>query len=250
MVYKCIIVDDSKIARDTLNMHLAKLDQLEIVARCPDALSAQKVLADNNIDIVFSDINMPDLSGIGLLKSLKTPPVFIFISSHAEHAAESFDLDVIDFIVKPISFERVVKSVNKAVEYLALKKAATKTPEAVPESKGDHFFIRESNSLVKLYYTDVAYIESMGHFSKINTIDGKKHITLVNLKNLEKQLPSDVFIRIHKQFIINYRNISSINSYDVTLSDKNNVLLSPLYRQELLNKIGNENIVTRSSTDE
>ena len=251
MSYKCIIIDDSKLARDALKMHLSKMDQLEIVAVCDDGLSAQKVLTTTDIDIVFSDINMPGLSGTSLLKSLKTPPVFIFISSHPEYAVESFDLDVVDFMVKPASFERVVKSVNKAIEYIELKKRSpNKKTELPPDVKDDHFFIRESNALVKLYYADVAYIESMGHFSKIHTIKDKMHIALVNLKNLEKQLPSNIFIRVHKQYIINYHNISSISSYDITILNKYNVLLSQLYRQELLDKIGNEKIVTRTSADE
>src|SRR6202000_362773 len=116
--------------------------------------------------ILFSDINMPDLSGIGLLKSLRTAPVFVFISSHAEYAVESFELDVIDFIVKPVTLERAIKAVNKVVEYIDLKKmsAEKKTEPSLPEVKDDHFFIRESSNLVKLYYADIAYIESMGHF--------------------------------------------------------------------------------------
>jgi two-component system LytT family response regulator len=251
MKYKCIIVDDSELDYDILNMHLAKMDQLEVIASCRDGFSAQKVLASTDVDIVFSDINMPDLSGIGLLKSLRHAPVFIFTSSHAEHAVESFDLDVIDFILKPVTLARVVKAVNKAIEYIELKKRPVDAKtDAMPDTKDDHFFFRESGKLIKLNYADIAYIESMGHFSKIRTISDKIHVTLVSLKNLEKHLPGSFFIRIHKQFIINYHNISSISAADVILADKYPVILSTNYRQDLLDKIGNNKIVTRTSQNE
>lgn len=244
--YKCIIADDNLLERDALAMHLGKLEQLDIVATCEDGHEALKILQnDNDIDIVFSDVEMPDLSGFELLKSLKNAPVFIFISSHGEFAIESYNLDVVDFVVKPVTFPRLLKAVSKAVDYIELKRNAAPHQQAASSPAETYFFIRESNDLVKLAYNDVAYIESMGDFSKIFTIDDHKHITLVSLKNLELQLPAEHFTRIHKQYIINHHHISAITADEVKIAAKYPVPLSQSMRQDLLDKVVTAKVVTR-----
>ena len=243
--YKCIIADDNILERDLIEMHLAKMPQLEILGAYEDGFEAQKFLANAEVDIVFSDIDMPNLNGFGLLKALKNPPVFIFISSHSEYAVESYNLDVIDFIIKPVTFERVFKAVNKAIEYIELKDTVVAKPGTTTFENENYFFIRESNDLVKLAFEDVAYIESMGDFSKIFTLDDKRHITLVSLKNLEAQLSPDYFTRVHKQYIINHHHISAISTDEMTIAHKYTVQLSPSYRPILLDKVVNKKIVTR-----
>jgi two-component system, LytTR family, response regulator len=244
--YNCLIADDNLLERDALEMHLKKMPQLEIVAVCKNGLEALQAITSGNIDIVFSDIEMPELSGFGVLKSLKKAPVFVFISSHGEFAIESYNLDVIDFIVKPVTFERLLKAVNKAVEYLELKSNSTPQLQTVAATENEnYFFIRESNDLVKMLYEEVAYIESMGDFSKIYTVKDKRHITLVSLKNLEIQLPPEHFTRIHKQFIINHHHLTSISGDEVKIADKFLVPVSQSMRQDLLDKVVNKKIVTR-----
>ncbi|RZL44446.1 MAG: response regulator transcription factor, partial [Pedobacter sp.] len=197
------------------------------------------------VDIVFSDIDMPELSGTGLLKTLKTKPLFIFITSHSQYAAESFDLDALDFIVKPATFERLLKATNKAIEYIELRKSANHSVEDTSKSldgSDDYFFFRETKGITKLNYKDVIYIESMGDFSKIYTID-EKHIILVGLKNLEKQLP-EAFSRVHKQYIINVNHISTITSHEVHL--KNFVVpINSASRQELLDRVIDKKTLSR-----
>ncbi len=243
--YKCIIADDNILERDLLEMHVSKMPQLEIVASVADGFEAQQVLANTEVDIVFSDIDMPLLNGFGLVKSLKKPPVVIFISSHAEYAVESYNLDVIDFVVKPVTFERILKSVTKAIEYIELKNAAPTRQVSMTLEKENYFFIRESNDLVKLHFEEVAYIESMGDFSKIFTLQDKRHITLVSLKNLEVQLPTEYFTRVHKSFIINHDHITAISNDEMVIATKFTLPLSPSYRQGLLDKVVNKKIVTR-----
>jgi len=248
--YKCLIADDSPMELDIMEMLVGKIGRLEIVAVCDNSLKAQQILTSQEIDLVFSDINMPELSGIGLLKSLKKAPVFIFASAHTEYAIESYDLNVIDYIVKPVSLERVLKSANKAIEYLDLKNMSeTRQPQA-PHTDNDYFFIRESNDLIKLHFEDVAYIESMGDFSKIFTINDKKHITLVSLKNLEMQLPSTSFTRIHKQYIVNHNLITAISTDELVVNGKYTLPLSTSLRQALLDKVVNKKILTRHLTKE
>lgn len=246
--YTCIIADDNVLERDALEMHLKKMPQLQITATCENGYEALQAISANDVDLVFSDIEMPELSGFAVLKSLKKPPVFVFISSHGEFAIESYNLDVVDFIVKPVTFERLLRAVNKATEYLELKNSGAAKPQQQPDAAaetGNYFFIRETNDLIKMLYDEVAYIESMGDFSKIYTVKDKRHITLVSLKNLELQLPATHFTRIHKQFIINHHHISSISGDEVKVADKFVLPISQSLRQELMDKVVNKKIVTR-----
>lgn len=246
MNYKCLIAEDNEIERDALEMHLRKIKGLEIVAICSNGLEATNIIARQAIDIVFSDIDMPELSGMGLLKSIKQPPVFVFISSYSEYAAESFNLDAIDFIVKPANFERLLKSANKAIEYLELKKLQKNNfnLSEIPAPIKDHFFLKETKGYTRLNYNDVIYIESMGDFSKIFTAN-HTHITLVNLKNLEQQMPP-FFARVHKQYIINLKQIITISTSEIHLKHDHLVPLSHTNRSELMQKVADRTLMRYS----
>ncbi|GGI24605.1 LytR/AlgR family response regulator transcription factor [Pedobacter mendelii] len=243
MIYSCLIVDDNEIDRDAIEMHIKKISSLKIVAICSDGVEAANFLANNAVDIVFSDIDMPELSGMALLKTLKNKPIFIFITSYSQYAAESFDLDALDFVVKPATFERLLKGTNKAIEYLELKKLMYNSAENIPKLSDDYFFFRETKGITKLNYSDVIYIESMGDFSKIYTKDDK-HIILVGLKNLEKQLPNS-FSRVHKQYIINVDHISTVTAHEVHLTNNFMVPISSTNRQELLDTIIDKKTLSR-----
>jgi two-component system LytT family response regulator len=240
-VYKCLIVDDNEIERDAIEMHLRKINRLEIEAICSSGIEAAAILAKGSIDIVFSDIDMPELSGIGLLKSLKNPPAFIFITSFTAYAAEGFNLDALDFIVKPATFERLLKASNKAIEYLDLKKSVIVNSNPIPLAEtDDYFFIKETKGFTKLKFEDVLYIESMGDFSRIYTATNN-HITLINLKNLERQLPKE-FMRIHKQYVININQIATISNNEVLLNHGYSAPISLVNRKELLDKIASKTL--------
>jgi DNA-binding LytR/AlgR family response regulator len=248
-MYSCIIIDDNEIERDAIEMHLRKIPSLNILAICSNGIEASQILSTTPVDIVYSDIDMPELSGMELLKSLKKQPLFIFITSFTEYAAEGFNLDALDFIVKPATFERIFKATNKAIEYLELKKLVRKEPQqqadnSVNEDGDDHFFFRETKGITKLKYDDVIYIESMGDFSKLFTRNDK-HIVLVGLKNLEKQLPSKIFSRVHKQYIININHITTLTNHEVHLTHNFIVPISASNRQELLEKSIDKKILSR-----
>ncbi|WP_293788362.1 LytTR family DNA-binding domain-containing protein [uncultured Pedobacter sp.] len=250
MKYSCLIVDDNEIERDAIEMHLKKIPSLDIIAVCTDGIEASQILSTTLVDIVFSDIDMPELSGMDLLKSLKKQPLFIFITSFSEYAAESFNLDALDFIVKPATFERILKAANKAIEYIELRKQVNKLQvdhiSIEDKTDGDYFFFRETKGITKLKYNDVIYIESMGDFSKLFTrID--KHVILVSLKNLEKQLPSKIFFRVHKQYIINVNHIVTLTTHEVHLAHNFSVPISAANRQELLEKSIDKKILSRFS---
>jgi DNA-binding LytR/AlgR family response regulator len=241
MVYKCLIVDDNEIERDLVEMFLRKIDRFEIVAVCEDGIAAASIIGNETIDIVFSDIDMPDLSGLSLLKSIKNPPEFIFITSFSEYAVEGFNLDALDFIVKPVTYERLLRACHKAIEYLDLKKSVVQKDLAEPPpAEENHFFLKETKGYTRLNYNDVVYIESMGDFSKIFTATNK-HITLVNLKNLEKQLPA-IFTRVHKQYIINLNQITTIATGTIHLNHDYMVPVSITNKPELMEKIVNRTL--------
>lgn len=235
-MYNCVIVDDSLIERDLMALHVSKIKNLNIVAECADGLEAMEVIQNQEVDIVFSDIDMPDLSGIGLVKALKKAPVFVFVTSYADYAVESYNLDVIDFIVKPASFERVFKAASKAIEYLELKKKQNEDPriEAIKPEADTFFYVKDNHAYIKVAYDEVTHIESMGDFSKIYTLNHKVYVVLVSLKNIIGQLPQDSFRRVHKQFIVNLKHILAILPTEINLSNNQLVPFSASYKAEFM----------------
>lgn len=247
MPYTCIVADDIRVEREALVSQLRKLPAVSVIAACTSAVEVMEVLRHQKADLVFSDINMPDINGMELLKSLKHPPAFVFVTSHADYAAESYELDAVDYIVKPITLPRLTKAVNKAIEYLTIRQQAAAQPvEERPASRGDNFFyIREDGLYIRLLYDQVSHIESMGDFCKIYTTAGKTHIVLVSLKNLESQLPADPFIRVHKQFIINLHHIRSIAADGVEMTNGQTAAYTASYKQPLLDRTVNIKLITR-----
>jgi two-component system LytT family response regulator len=246
MKYKCLLAEDNTLDRDNLEMLLQKMGLLEIVASCANGMEAAQELMKTPVDIVFSDIDMPELSGMGLLKSLTKPPVFIFISSYKDYAAESFELDVVDFIVKPVMPGRLLRAVKKAIEHIETQKILQKEAAKPPAEQEEDFFIRTSDGLIKLQVQEVAYMESIGNFSKIHTVAADRFfITLVSLKSLEQQLPPNRFMRAHKQYIVNKDNVTAIRNDMLALKGPYELPLSPLYRNAVIDAIAKNKIIER-----
>ena len=239
--YKCLIADDSMLDRDAVEMYLGKIDNLTIEAVCSNGLEAAAAIQQKEIDIVFSDIDMPDLTGLELIHTLQQSPVFIFISSYAEHAAESYSLDVIDFIVKPVTLARLIKASNKAIEYIELKKNAlnnTTTNTPPPAASSDFFYIKENNGYARINTADLVFVESMGNFSRLQSLQQKKHIALISLKNMEEQLPVEQFMRVHKQYIINLQHITALTADgELKLTEGQTIPIGASYKNALLEVI-------------
>ena len=250
-MYKCLVADDQMIERDHMVLQLSKIRDIKIVAECKDGNEAADVIKNQHIDIVFSDIMMPGLNGLALLKSLKNPPVFVFISSYSDFAVESFELDVVDYIIKPVTFERLFKATTKAIEYISLKqKVAYPNGEMINEpglklADDKHIFIKDALGYTKIEIADILYVESMGDFSKLHTVQNKKFVVLVNLKSVEKQLPGNIFRRVHKQFVINTSHIITLGANDVILSDERSIPVSTAYRQEILDSVVKKTLLKR-----
>lgn len=255
-MYSVLIADDNIIERDVIASYLSRIKKVKVVAECSDGAETNSYLSTHQIDIIVSDIDMPRLNGINLLKGIRKPPVFIFISSYPEYAVESYNLDAIDYIIKPTSFERLQKAIDKAIEYINLKKNLNFEPEkanneaAIFEIGKDittdnFFFIKENNTYTKLNIQDITHIESMGDFSKIHTTGQKKFVVLVSLKNIEKQLSAKIFRRVHRQYIVNLLHIGCVNSTEVQLTDKSNIPLSNTYRQILIESVVEKKLLKR-----
>ncbi len=252
-VYQCLIADDNVIERDVVEMYLSQISGLSIVALCNNGVETANALGEQNIDIVFTDIDMPGLSGLELKRSLQHSPVFVFISAYAEHAAESYELDVIDFVSKPATLARLMKASQKAIEYIELKNALASTPfqqfsnlaaaKHPFKTEEGYFYIKDGANFTRVETKDVVFIESMGNFSRLHTAQHKKLITLVSLKNIEQQLPAAIFLRVHKQYIVNLQHLQSLSAEgELTLSNGQAIPSGAIYRSALLDFINSRTL--------
>lgn len=231
MKYQCIIVEDNAVERDLLEVLLHRMEEVEIAGVFQNGLEALQFLQSHPVDIAFTDIDMPELSGIGLLRSLRQPPVFIFISAHSKYAADGYDLDVLDFITKPLRPERLYRALNKAVEFL---KGGGKAP---PAADDEVFMARTSEGINKLALSSIAYAESKANYSVLHLVNNTSLMVLIGMKQLEEQLPPQRFIRIHKAYIINWALAERIGKESILLAGKYEVPIGDSHRKELAERI-------------
>lgn len=216
MEIKGLIIDDEPLARNVIQEYAKKLPSLTIVGECEDAICAHQVLQNKSVDLLFLDINMPKLTGIEFLKTLKNPPLVIFTTAYSEYALDGFELNVIDYLKKPFSFERFCKAYFRAEELLLLKHSALK-PE-VSEKQNDFLFIKSDKKTIKVKISDLFYIEGLGDYIKLYMTD-KKLVTNLSMKKIENLLPVNQFYRIHKSFIISIDKIESIEGNMVKINN-------------------------------
>ena len=225
----CLVVDDEPIARKGLIEHISQIEFLHLAAECKHALEAAAWLQKTGVDVIFLDIQMPKLNGIEFLKNLSTPPLIIFTTAYPEYAIEGYELDVLDYLLKPISFSRFLKAALKAQDYLIKTRHNTL-------ATNDFFFIKSNQKLEKIKIEDVLYIEGMNNYVIVHTRH-KKHIAYLTFKGIEDKLPAHLFIRIHKSFLVSINAIETIDTAEVKL--ENGVLpVSKHYREEVLSKLG------------
>ncbi|MCF6239835.1 MAG: LytTR family DNA-binding domain-containing protein [Bacteroidales bacterium] len=217
MKINCLIVDDEQLARQLLESYVLKIPHMELIKSCKSAVEAIEFLQKGNVDLMFLDIQMPDLSGIEFLQTLKNKPLVIFTTAYKEFALDGYELDVIDYMLKPISFERFLQGSNKALEQIKLIKAA-KNKETPSK---DFVSLKSNHKVYKVKYNDIYYIEGLKEYVTFYTKD-KKIVVLESLKRLEKTLPQELFLRIHKSYVINIQIIDSM--YGNQLEVKGNYL--------------------------
>ncbi|MBK7174990.1 MAG: response regulator transcription factor [Bacteroidales bacterium] len=224
----CLVVDDEPIAREGILEYIRQIDYLNPVAQCKSAAEAAGLLQKNKIDLIFIDIQMPKLSGIEFVKALANPPLIIFTTAYSEYALEGFELDVVDYLLKPISFARFLKSVEKVQNYLHARNKELSISR-------DFFFIKCNGKIEKILMDDVIYIEAMANYVIIHTRI-KKYITYLTFSGIEEQLPSDLFVRVHKSFLVAIASIQTIDGNEV-ITGSMRLPLSKNYRSEVMHRI-------------
>ncbi len=235
----CLAVDDESLALDLLEDNIRKVPFLNLVKRCKNAFEAQEIMQQQQIDLLFLDIQMPGISGVQFVQSLKNSPMVIFVTAYEEFALEGFNLDVIDYLLKPVSFERFLKAVNKAYELHNLKNQEVTLPASpeTPSAPQEYLFVNADYSLVKIRISDILYVEGLKDYVKIY-LEGQPRpvITRLTMKAMEEKLPSGPFLRVHKSFIIAFDKIESIRNLRIKIGQVH-IPISESYGEALFKAI-------------
>ncbi len=232
-IIHCIIVDDEPIAREILESHLAKISTVKVIASCKSAVEAFKVISTENIDLIFLDINMPEISGLSFAKSMTKNIKIIFTTAYREYAVDGFDLQVVDYLLKPISFERLLQGINKfldekiAVNTLVSKEISTK--------KTDSFFVRSDRKMIKIDIPEIQFVESLSDYIKIHLND-KTVLTRETLSNIEVKLPTSDFLRIHRSYIVSMTAIESY-THESVIVNKHELPISRSHKEGVLARL-------------
>lgn len=232
---KTLIIDDEPLAVEILETYVRQVPGLVLVGKCYNALEANQLLNQNEVDLVLVDVQMPQMTGIELVKSLSNPPKIIFTTAYPEFAIQGFELNAVDYLLKPIAFERFVKAVNKVLN------TTHGTDRSKEISNQDFIFVKADKKLIKLNYEDILFIEGLKDYVIIYT-DHSRIVTLQTMKSLEEKLPEQIFVRVHRSYIVNVHKINSIHSDDIEIIVKNQPKIIPIGNNysENINKIISE----------
>jgi len=228
-----IIVDDEPLALDILETYIEQIPELNLIARCENAIEARNILKSHQVDLIFLDIQMPGMTGIDFAKTLTDPPQIVFTTAFPNFALEGFELNAVDYLLKPVSFDRFKKAVQKCAEKLEVSQLKSNSEST--ELKQDYIFVKADKKLIKVKYSEILYIEGLKDYVIIRTEAGRV-ITLQTMKSLEDKMPADKFMRVHRSFIVNIDKITAINGNVVELIEKNEIKQIPVgknYRDEL-----------------
>jgi len=231
---QCIIVDDEPVARDVLENLLSRIDSVKVVGSCKNALEAFNIINEKQINLIFLDINMPEISGLSFAKSINRDIKIIFTTAYREYAVEGFDLRAVDYLLKPISFERLFQSINKYIDEV-LPGTAQGDSEAPAAGRSDYIFVRSDRKMIKIAFNDIQFIESISDYIKIHLKD-KSVITRETVTSIEAKLPKNDFLRTHRSFIVSKAYIDSYTNEFVEIGSKQ-IPISRSYKDEILAKL-------------
>ncbi|MDR3711922.1 MAG: LytTR family DNA-binding domain-containing protein [Puia sp.] len=233
----CVIIDDEPLAREGIASYVKEVDFLNLVDTCENPVELLKVMDRQPIDLIFLDIQMPKMSGLDFLKIVQKPPMVIITTAFPTYALEGFQLNVMDYLLKPITFDRFFKSVSKARDYHQLITKADNPGTAAPKEgpAADYFFIKCGSKYEKIQFDDILYVEGMQNYVTIYTRKGK-FITLLYLKNLEENLDAQSFIRVHKSYIVSINKIESIEGNEIFMQN-HRIPISRNYREQVIEQV-------------
>jgi len=230
---RCLIVDDEPVAREILENHLSKISSIEIAGQCKNAVQAFNNINQQAIDLIFLDINMPEISGLSFAKSINKDIKVIFTTAYREYAIDGFDLQAVDYLLKPISFERLLQAVNKYLNENVV--VFSNTDNEIQKEKETSFFVRAERKMVKISFDEIRYIESLADYVKIHLIH-KTVVTRETISNIEARLPQKDFIRTHRSYIVSLQQIESFTNELVEMG-KNQIPISRGYKTEVLKRL-------------
>jgi len=232
--YKCLIVDDEELAQDVIEKYIESMPMLELSGKCSNAIEAISHLHENTIDMMFLDINMPEINGLEMLKTLNNPPKVILTTAYSEFALESYDLGVVDYLLKPIKLDRFIKSVNRAFEQFS-KNGSSEVNVKSPEDELKSLFIKEDHITYSIDFKDILFIEAYGNYLKIYTPE-KTYVIRETMQNILGKVPEKKFIRVHKSYIVSLEKIKKIMG-NIIYIDSHEIPVGSTYKLELSNKL-------------
>jgi DNA-binding LytR/AlgR family response regulator len=233
--YNVIIVDDEYLARKLLEDYVSKVESLQLVGTCSNAFEAMEALEKNNVDIMLLDIQMPDLTGLELVKGLEKKPAVIFTTAYSEYAVDAFSLAVVDYLLKPFDFPRFFQAIRKAIGNVQPKTEEAPRQAADISKSNDFITVKADYKLYKINYDDLLFIEGQHEYVTFHTTQ-RRITALFALKDLEEILPKDKFVRVHKSYIVSFKHIQDLDKSDVTVAG-NKVPVGASYRDELLSRL-------------
>ena len=240
MTLKCVAIDDEPLARECIANYVREIDFLQLTGTGNNPIDLTRLLDEQKVDLIFLDIQMPVINGIEFLKMTPNPPMVIITTAYPSYALEGFQLDVLDYLVKPITFNRFFKAVSKAKDYHNLLAKSTNTDLTKEDSTADYFFIKCDYKYERIYFNDILYIEAMQNYVTIYTIKGK-YMTLLYLKNVEQNLGKESFIRVHKSYIVSIPKIESIENNEIIIGSFR-IPISRNYRDEVIGRVVNKRL--------
>jgi two-component system, LytTR family, response regulator LytT len=229
MIIKCIAIDDEPLAVKKIAGYVQKIPFLELVAECRSAFEAMEIINNQPVQLLFIDINMPDLSGLDFVKSLPDKPYIVFTTAYSEYAVEGFQVEATDYLLKPITFPNFLKAANKVKNLIELTENSQKeTLKTTPS----HLFVKSEYKLIRIELDDIKYIESQHEYIKIHLTNGEPVTTQLSLKSMEEQLPPERFMRVHRSFIVNLAKISVIERNRIVFDNKVYIPVSDQYKEK------------------
>jgi DNA-binding LytR/AlgR family response regulator len=238
MKINTLVVDDNPNWRKTISKFVQLHPNLNLVSECESAIEAYAQIAENEIDLVISDIEMPEMSGLSLAKSIQGGPLIVFVTSHQHYAFDCYEVSPVDFLLKPLEIEAFIRSIDKVKKRLGESNSA--------ETILPYFFIREGHSYIQLFYQDVQYVQSQEHFIKVVLSSGNTHLPMLSISRFEEQIKSKLFVRVHRSFIVNRLFISEISKNEITLTDGQVIPVGEQYKSSLKRKHIFDNVLSRS----
>jgi DNA-binding LytR/AlgR family response regulator len=240
MTIRCVIIDDEPIARKGLKEYIQDVEFLQLAGEFDNPLKAADTIVREKIDLLFLDIQMPKMTGLEFLKTLAHPPMVIFTTAYPQYAVEGFELNAIDYLLKPFSFERFWKAAMKA---RSMRESSSQPVQAAVPAEPDYFFIKSDNKLIKIAYDEILFVEALQNYAAVHTTD-KKYITYLTFRSIEEHLPASRFIRTHKSYIVAANKVESIEGNDIKIG-QHHIPISRTERESVLQQLLQNRLLKR-----